>query len=73
MLRGWMKKAFAHTLARVNVVFAVIGEQGWGDCYIAPVVWESCRLPVFSYFDYDEMLSHTSQSVYYIHGRYAWI
>ena len=59
----------------VNVVFAVIGEQGLGDCQISPVVRESCKLSVFSCnegFDFNEMLSHDLTISIYIHGRCGW-
>ena len=50
-------------------MLAVIGEV----TVRAPQVGETCKLPVFSCNEgFDEMLSHTSQSVYYIHGRRGW-
>ena len=40
-------------------------------CLVSKVeVLDFCKLS--EGFDFNEMLSHTSQSVYYIHGRYGW-
>ena len=47
-------------------VFAIIGIQGRGNCQIGPVGQQFCKVAVFSCnegFDFDEMLSYTTQSV----------